>query len=130
MEAMARGVAGATTSVSGVHWLVEDGVTGLVVAEGDALALADALQRLLEDAMLRRRLALAARVVVEREFDARTEARKLRQLMSEAIGSVNVQRLLVGIDEMEVGGIQSAEKGRASCRERVDSPGRCRGVRD
>src|SRR3546814_2513904 len=87
MEAMASGWAVATTAVSGVPELVEDGVTGLVVAEGAALALADALQRLLEDAMLRRRLALSARVVVEREFDARTESRKLRHLMSEAIGS-------------------------------------------
>src|SRR3546814_10961563 len=112
MEAMASGCAVATTAVSGVPELVEDGVTGLVVAEGDALALADALQRLLEDAMLRRRLALAARVVVEREFDARPEARKLRQLMSEASGPVNAKRLWVGIGGME-------EMGRASWRGRV-----------
>src|SRR3546814_16387906 len=121
---MASGCAVATTAVSGVPELVEDGVTGLVVAEGDALALADALQRLLEDAMLRRRLALAARVVVEREFDARTEARKLRQLMSEAIGAVTVKRLLVVIEEMEVGGRpRRVERGRAACRERGGQDG-------
>lgn len=106
MEAMASGCAVATTAVSGVPELVVDDVTGLVVAQRDAPALADALQRLLADAMLRRRLASAARVVVEREFDARTEARKLRQLMSGAVETMDVKRLLVVIDEMEVGGSQ------------------------
>jgi len=82
---MASGCAVVTTAVSGIPELVEDDVNGLVVAERDAAGLADALQRLLGDSPLRRRLAMAARARVEREFDAQAEARRLRQLMSEAV---------------------------------------------
>jgi glycosyltransferase involved in cell wall biosynthesis len=85
MEAMASGCTVATTAVSGIPELVADGIDGVVVVESDPVALADALQHLLQDAALRRRLALAARQRVEREFDAQSEARKLRQLMSEAV---------------------------------------------
>jgi len=40
--------------------LVEDGVTGFRVPAGDAVALADALQKLIEDAPLRARLSAGA----------------------------------------------------------------------
>lgn len=85
MEAMASGCCVATTAVSGIPELVENEVNGLLVGERDPAALADALQRLLRDAALRTRLATAARQRVEQQFDAQREARKLRQLMSEAV---------------------------------------------
>ena len=77
MEAMARGVPVVSTQVSGIPELVEDGVTGLLAPPADAAALADALQRLLEDPALGARLARGARERVEREFDVRKESRKL-----------------------------------------------------
>lgn len=104
MEAMASGCAVVSTSVSGIPELVEDQINGLVVAERDAVALADALQNLLDDAALRRRLAVAARERVEYGFDAQREARKLRKLMSAAVNGR--KRMMVVIDEMEVGGSQ------------------------
>lgn len=85
MEAMAAGCTVVTTRVSGIPELVENDVTGLLVAERDAVAMANALEVLLADAGLRRRLASAARKRVELQFDAQIEARRLRQLMSEAI---------------------------------------------
>jgi glycosyltransferase involved in cell wall biosynthesis len=52
------------TDVPGCRHFVRDGVEGLVVAPGDATALADALERLIVDAGLRQRLGNAARARV------------------------------------------------------------------
>ncbi|PIQ37269.1 MAG: hypothetical protein COW59_08085 [Lysobacterales bacterium CG17_big_fil_post_rev_8_21_14_2_50_64_11] len=85
MEAMVAGCTVVSTDVSGIPELVEDQVTGLVVAARDPVAMADALQSLFADGGLRRRLAIAARSHVELQFDARAEARRLHHLMSEAV---------------------------------------------
>lgn len=85
MEAMASGCATVSTRVSGIPELIEDGVGGLLVEPGDAGALADALQRLLADAALRRRLATGARARIEEQFDAEKEAQRLRGHMQEAL---------------------------------------------
>jgi glycosyltransferase involved in cell wall biosynthesis len=60
-EAMAHGRAVVATAVGGMRDLVEDGVNGLVVPVGDVPALRAALERLLGDGDLRRRLGAAAR---------------------------------------------------------------------
>jgi glycosyltransferase involved in cell wall biosynthesis len=52
----------------GLREVVQNGATGILVPPRDAGALADALQRLAEDAALRRRLGQAARALAEREF--------------------------------------------------------------
>jgi glycosyltransferase involved in cell wall biosynthesis len=64
LEAMAHGRAVVATPVGGVPSLVEDGVTGLLVPPGDAKALREAIERLLADPELRRRLAETARAKV------------------------------------------------------------------
>jgi colanic acid/amylovoran biosynthesis glycosyltransferase len=84
MEAMASGCAAIGTRVSGIPELIEHDVHGLLVEPGDASALADALQRLLRDGMLRRRLAACARARIGRSFDVRKEAARLRGLMQDA----------------------------------------------
>ena len=68
IEAAACGRAVVTTDVSGCRDAVEPGVTGLLVPPRDAVALADAIQRLLLDAGLRERMGLAGRRLAEREF--------------------------------------------------------------
>jgi glycosyltransferase involved in cell wall biosynthesis len=60
-EAMAHGRAVVVTPVGGMRDLVEDDVNGLVVPVGDVGALRAALDRLLGDGDLRRRLGAAAR---------------------------------------------------------------------
>jgi glycosyltransferase involved in cell wall biosynthesis len=59
------------TAVGGVLDTVRDNETGLLVPDGDAKALADALGRLLDDAALRRRLAEQARRLADREFSVK-----------------------------------------------------------
>jgi glycosyltransferase involved in cell wall biosynthesis len=62
-EAFYQGVAAITTNAVGaaVGGLVEQGVTGLIVPEGDASALASAIERLVENPELRVRLGEQAR---------------------------------------------------------------------
>ncbi|SDS16036.1 Glycosyltransferase involved in cell wall bisynthesis [Friedmanniella luteola] len=60
IEAMAAGLAVVTTPVGATRDLVVDGETGLLVPPGDVGALTAALQRLLDDPALRRRLGAAA----------------------------------------------------------------------
>lgn len=88
MEAMAAGCAVISCPVSGVPELIADGEHGLLVPERDPSALAQGLVRLLDDAGLRRRMATAARHRIERDFDARKEARRLHDLMMRSVTHV------------------------------------------
>jgi glycosyltransferase involved in cell wall biosynthesis len=64
LEAMAHGRPVVATAVGGIPELVEDGVTGFLVAPGDVDGLRGALERLLGDPVLRRRMGRAARASV------------------------------------------------------------------
>ena len=77
MEAMACGVPVVGSRLSGIPEVVEDAETGLLVEPGDPAALADALERLLRDRELARRLASSGRATIEREFDLRSNAARL-----------------------------------------------------
>jgi glycosyltransferase involved in cell wall biosynthesis len=65
-EAMAHGKPVVASAVGGLLDLVVDGETGLLVPPGDPVALRAALERLLADAPLRRRLGAAGRERVSR----------------------------------------------------------------
>jgi len=67
-EAMAVGLPCITTDVGSVREIVEDEVSGLLVAPGSVDELAAAIQRLAADPDLRRRLGLEARRRVEADF--------------------------------------------------------------
>ena len=64
LEAAASARPLVVTDVPGCRHFVTDGVEGLIVPSGDAVALADALARLAGDAALRARLGTAARAKV------------------------------------------------------------------
>jgi len=66
LEAMAHGRPVVATTVGGIPQLVDHGRTGLLVEPGDVDALRGALERLLADAELRRRMGRAARARVQR----------------------------------------------------------------
>ncbi len=68
LEAMAAGKPVVATDIPGCREAVEDGVTGLLAEPRNPLALAAALQRLIDDPDLRARMGAAARARVEREF--------------------------------------------------------------
>lgn len=81
LEAMALGVPCVSTPVTGIPEAIADGETGLLVAEHDAPGLAGALGRLLDDELLRVRLARAARARVEDRFDVDRNAAAMRALL-------------------------------------------------
>ena len=69
LEAMVAGIPVVTTAVSGIPEVVRDSDTGLLVAEADAPAIADAVERLLDDDDLASSLGSRGRTVVRNEFD-------------------------------------------------------------
>jgi glycosyltransferase involved in cell wall biosynthesis len=69
LEAMVAGLPVVASRVGGVGELVEDEETGLLVAPGNPDELSTALERVLGDRELRRRLGAAGRERVERHFD-------------------------------------------------------------
>jgi glycosyltransferase involved in cell wall biosynthesis len=82
MEAMATGRPVVAGAVSGIPELVRDGETGLLVPPDDPAALARALARLAADERLASRLGTAARALVERQHDQRTNARRVIALLT------------------------------------------------
>jgi len=68
IEAMMAGLPVVATRVGGVPELVEDGGTGFLVPPRDPNALAEALQRLIADPELRRRMGQAGREKALKEF--------------------------------------------------------------
>ena len=70
MEAMAVGLPVIATRHAGIPELVEDGICGLLVGEGDADALAAAFATLIRDSVLRGLLGAAGRRRVEAGFDS------------------------------------------------------------
>lgn len=82
VEAFCRGRGVVASSVGGIPDVVEDGVTGLLVPPGDAMALADALVAALSDRDLTERLGASARVAVEPWLATPDEyARQIRDLV-------------------------------------------------
>ena len=85
IEASALGVPIAAMDTGGTRDIIEPEVTGLLSASPDALA-AD-VRRLRGDAALRRRLGDAARLKIEREFDADAVVSRIDALYRELIAT-------------------------------------------
>lgn len=86
LEAMSAGCPAVATRVGGVGEVLEDGVTGLLVPPSDVAALAEAINRCLDDpASARQRAQRAARVVVQK-YDVRTMARNWEALYLRELG--------------------------------------------
>jgi colanic acid/amylovoran biosynthesis glycosyltransferase len=86
IEAMASGVPVVTTRIMGTPELVEDGVSGLLVAPGRSDLLADALWRVCTDPELRRALADAGAAKVRSEFESTGPMEKLASALREIDG--------------------------------------------
>ncbi len=79
LEAQARGLPVVATRHAGIPEAVQDGVTGLLAAEGDVPGLAAALGRLAREPDLRVRLRRAALLSVRENFDAIRQSQRLER---------------------------------------------------
>jgi colanic acid/amylovoran biosynthesis glycosyltransferase len=87
MEALACRRPVIATAVAGVRELVRDGETGLLVSPGREDELADALERLLGDPALGRRMGEAGRRYVAECYDVDSSAESLARLFGGLIGA-------------------------------------------
>lgn len=85
-QALAAGRPVVATPAGGVPWLVQNGVTGLVVPFRDPERMAMAFRRLLDDAELRRWMGERGRAEARGRFHASVVARR----------TLGVYRLLLG----------------------------------
>ena len=94
IEAVAFGVPAVATRWVGIPDLIIDGETGLLAEPNDWESLAVKLEQLLADKTLQRRIALAGRAKIEREFDLRTNVSYLVSLMEKGAETHRTRRKL------------------------------------
>nr|WP_272916441.1 glycosyltransferase [Parapontixanthobacter aurantiacus] len=85
MEAMAKGIPVVSTRHTGIPELIEHGRSGLLCEEHDAEGLAENIESLCRDPVLRERLAKAGRKKVAAEFERQELGRTLRRYYAEAL---------------------------------------------
>ena len=88
IQALACGVPVVSTFSGSIPEFIDDGVTGLLVPEGDVPALAAALVRLLTDDETRARLSGSARAEALSRFDARTNVKAVERRILASCGFV------------------------------------------
>lgn len=89
VEALACGLPVVTTPLTGIPEAVRDGHNGRLVPEGDARAVADAIESMIRDRTLYARLQANARPSVASAFDRTRTAVALRNLLEEAPGGAS-----------------------------------------
>ena len=82
MEAMASALPVVSTNVGGISEMVRDGETGLLVAQNDPAATADALSRLINDIELARSFGGRGRKRAEEFFSIEKNVRALREIIA------------------------------------------------
>lgn len=81
IEAMAAGLPVVATRVGGIAEIIEDGVTGQLIAPNDGAALRAAIALLVDDPDARERMGNAGRAAAAARFDARSNAQRLLNLL-------------------------------------------------
>jgi glycosyltransferase involved in cell wall biosynthesis len=87
MEALACGLPAVASAVGGIPDVVRDGETGCLVPPGDADALAEAVQRLLDDLEGRRRMSVAAALDAHSRFSHADHVERYLQVYESAISA-------------------------------------------
>jgi colanic acid/amylovoran biosynthesis glycosyltransferase len=86
-----------STRSGGIPEAVEDGQTGLLVAEDDRQALAEAIIRLMQDEGLWQHFSLAGRRRVLERFNLAQQTQRLEELFDDVLSS---RRMLIAHDNL------------------------------
>jgi colanic acid/amylovoran biosynthesis glycosyltransferase len=97
IEAQAMGLPVVSTRSGGIPEAVDDGQTGLLVAEGDQQALSQAILRLMLDEELWQRFSLAGRRRIVERFNLARQTQRLEDVFDDVLSS---RRVLTGHDAM------------------------------
>ena len=84
-EAQAMGLPVVSFASGGVPEVVDHGVTGLLVPEGDTEALGKALHRLLGDEDLRKKMAIAGQQHIAQKFDIAKNTPRLEEIYDRVV---------------------------------------------
>ena len=82
MESMSVGLPVVATDISGLSELIDDGVSGCLVPPRNTIALADAMNKLLQDKDLRQKMGAAGRETVRTRYNLEKNVDKLRHLLN------------------------------------------------
>jgi colanic acid/amylovoran biosynthesis glycosyltransferase len=86
MEAMAMEIPCVATRITGIPELIEDGVSGLLVAPSDDEGMAAAIERLMASAELRESLGKAGRMRVQQQYELAGSADRLTEIFERRLG--------------------------------------------
>ena len=92
LEALATGLPIVTTDAGSILEIVQDGVQALVSPQRDSVAYAEALDKLITDPSLERKLAKEARKRFDQEFDIKVTERRLHERVAAALQQTPVAR--------------------------------------
>ena len=84
-EAMAMQIPVITSDICGIQELVEDGVSGILVPPKNPEAIADGIKKLLKNSKLRERMGKEGRKKIEKDFNIKTEFKKLEKIFQEVV---------------------------------------------
>jgi glycosyltransferase involved in cell wall biosynthesis len=82
-EGMSLGLPVIATNIGGSLDQVVDGVTGLLIAPGDPTALADSIEKLMDNPELRRQMGTAATERLHKNFSLAEMTKKIERLLEE-----------------------------------------------
>jgi glycosyltransferase involved in cell wall biosynthesis len=87
LEAMASSCAVVATDIGGAGEAIESGRSGIIVPPADPIALADAIQQIIQDAAFRKQIQQNAAKHVLKEFDKEKMIDRICQVLSNAIAA-------------------------------------------
>ena len=86
MEAMATGLPVVSTAIGGIPEMVAQGESGFLVSPGHSTALADAIEKLLKDPALAKKMGRAGYERAKKLFSIQKSARELCALLNPGTG--------------------------------------------